>query len=370
LREARQAEAESINTPEAWQLTGDLNEKLGQTAEAIDAFRHVVKLNAESQAPRSALIRLLLRVKKSSEALEHLRRYTLLVGDDAEGLLWAADFHYQMGRLDDAADLAGRAQRQRFHGNAQRLLGLVAFRRGEFDKAVYHLDRAPRGPEVLEALLRAYLLLGKLNQAEQEVALAKRQGNIDDRLTELLQAISALADRRDALLKQLNPAADEGEAVRRAVEAYLCAERLWNEEKAVEQVQGLLHKAFVKNVTIGQAFALRGQLALERGRLSAALEDAERAVQLSPQDAQGYLVRGRVRLERTDGRALADLAKASELTRRKDGRILHWLAAALFQAGRRAEAMTTQEEAFVLLPGDREVRQQLRAFEQKTPSTP
>jgi tetratricopeptide (TPR) repeat protein len=351
-------------------LTGELYERIEQTGEAITSFKNAVKLDAHARPPLAALIRLLLREKKRPEALEHLRRYTLLVGDDGEGLLRAADFHYQMGRLDDAADLASRAQKEKFHGDAQRLLGLISFRRGNLEIAAFHLDRAPRNAEVAETLLRAYLVLGKLDRAGQEVEHCKRQGIDGERLKELRRAIALLTERRDTLLKQLNPAAEQADVWQRAVEASVCAERLWKDGQKAERIQPLLRKAMATDAVVGPAFALRGQMALERGRLSAALEDAEKAVQAAPQDAFGYLVRGRVRLERTDPRALADLIKAGELTQRKDGRVLHWLAAALFQAGRRAEALTAQEEAFVLLPEDRDVRQQLRTFEQQKNSTP
>jgi tetratricopeptide (TPR) repeat protein/transglutaminase-like putative cysteine protease len=370
LRDARQADAESVNTMEAWQMTGDLYERIEQTGEAITAFKNAVKLDAHARQPLAALIRLLLREKNRPEALDHLRRYTLLVGEDADGLLRAADFHYQMGRLDDAVDLASRAQKEKFHGDAQRLLGLVSFRRGNFELAAFHLDRAPRNAEVAETLLRSYLLQGRLDRAEQEVEQCRRQGIESTRCKELQQTIVRLTERRNTLLKQINPPADQETTWQRAVEAYVCAERLWKDGQKAERLQPLLKKALGSDAVVGPAFALRGQLALERGRLSAALEDAEKAVQAAPQDALGYLVRGRVRLERTDPRALTDLAKAGELTNRKDGRVLHWLAAALFQAGRRAEALTAQEEAFVLLPEDRDVRQQLRAFEQQKNSTP
>jgi tetratricopeptide (TPR) repeat protein/transglutaminase-like putative cysteine protease len=371
LRDARLAESESVNTLEAWQLTGELQERLSRTAEAIVAYGNAVKLNPEHRGTRAALIRLLLREKRRQEALEHLRRYTVLVGDDADDLLRAAAFHYQMGRLEDAADLAGRAQKEKFHGDAQRLLGLVAFRRGDFAKAAYHLDRAPRGPEELESLLLSYLTLGQLDRADQEVETAKRQGLADERLKALQQQITDLVERRSTLLTQLNPPAEKRTRFQKAVEAYLCAERLWKEGRSTKLIQGLLDNAVGKDVRVGPAFALRGQLALDRGRITAALSDSELAVQLAPQDSLGYFVRGRVKLERADTRgAMDDLAKAGELTRRKDGRVLHWLAAALFQAGRRADALSTQEEAFVLLPDDREVRRQLREFERQKPSTP
>ena len=63
-----------------------------------------------------------------------------------------------------------------------------------------------------------------------------------------------------------------------------------------------LAAALPDGVTLGPAYGLRGLLELEQGRLTIALADADKAVSLSPAEALGYLVRGRVRLERgTDG---------------------------------------------------------------------
>lgn len=43
--------------------------------------------------------------------------------------------------------------------------------------------------------------------------------------------------------------------------------------------------------------------------------------------------------------------------------MLHWLAAALYQAGRGKDAVATQREALLRRPGDNEVTEQLRRFE-------
>jgi Flp pilus assembly protein TadD len=55
------------------------------------------------------------------------------------------------------------------------------------------------------------------------------------------------------------------------------------------------------------------------------------------------------------------------LSRRGDGVILHWLAAAQFQAGQREQALQTQRAAVRLRPGDAELAEQLRQFERASP---
>src|SRR5205823_1595054 len=114
---------------------------------------------------------------------------------------------------------------------------------------------------------------------------------------------------------------------------------------------------------VGPAYALRGRLALDRGKLTGALADAERALALGPRDGCAYFVRGRVRLERQAAGALEDLLKAADLTGRNDAEVLHSLAEALFRAGRKEEALTAQRVAVKLRPRDKEMADQLAAFE-------
>src|SRR5262249_2498232 len=155
-----------------------------------------------------------------------------------------------------------------------------------------------------------------------------------------------------------------------AVDAFLAADRAFQGGEAPQRVEALLAGAFPAGVDFGPAYALRGLLALERGRLGQALADAERAAALRPGEARAYLVRGRVRLERLEKGALADLTRAAELCRRGDGLMLHWLAAAQFQAGQRAQALATQREAVRLRPADADLAEQLQQFERASGSPP
>ncbi len=103
---------------------------------------------------------------------------------------------------------------------------------------------------------------------------------------------------------------------------------------------------------------------LGKGRLTAALADAERAVKLCPREAGGYYVRGQVRLERNDlPGALADLEKAGQLTESHDADVLHAWASALATAGRLKDAVDIQQKAVRLKPKDKEMADQLKAFE-------
>jgi hypothetical protein len=96
-------------------------------------------------------------------------------------------------------------------------------------------------------------------------------------------------------------------------------------------VERLLKASLAGGADFGPAYGLRALRSLECGRLSQALAGAEKAVNLSPKEARGWLVRGRVRLERAAPGALADLEKAAKLSAGRDADVLRWLAVALAQ---------------------------------------
>ncbi len=369
LQAAREADAESVSGGAALQLEGEIRERLGQAAEAVEAYRRAAKRDPEAEPPLAALVRLQLAAGKRAEALADLRRYTVLVGDDHAGLVRAAGWHLALGRYDDAFELGSRAQKQRFSAPAQRVLGLVYLHRGDYAKAVFHLDRAERDADVLAGLIRGYLGLGKVREAIEAGESAVKLPAVPEGLRRVREQTARLAERRKALLEALHVPPEKAYPWTVAIDAYLAADRAYRQGASPQRVEALLAGAFGAGVDLGPAYALRGLLALERGRLSKALADAERAVALGPPEPRGFLVRGRVRLERLQRDALADLTRAAELSRRGDGVILHWLAAAQFQAGQRGQALQTQREAVRLRPGDTELAEQLRQFERALPGS-
>src|SRR5262249_41805899 len=198
----------------------------------------------------------------------------------------------------------------------QRILGLIYLGRRDYQKAVFHLDRADLDAQVLEGLIRGYLALGKLREAMEQAELLGRIKSPTATLTQVHGAVMALKPRRADVLKEwgVPPGADGTWG--RAVDALLCAEHAFAEEASAAQVESLLAPAFAESAEVGPAFAFRAWLQVDKGRLARALADAEKAIQLSPKDPRGYYVRGRVRLERASEGALADLEKGVTLSLR------------------------------------------------------
>jgi tetratricopeptide (TPR) repeat protein len=368
LQAARMADAESVSSVAALEFEGEVRERLDQTDEAVAAYRRALKRDPEAESPLAALVRLQLAAGRLAEALADLRRYTVLVGNDHAGLVRAAGWHLALGRHDDAWDLATRAQTQRFSSEAQRVLGLVALQRRNYGRAVFHLDRAERDAEVTTGLIRGYLALGKVREAIEVAEGSAKLTTVSEPLRQTRARVAALAARRKALLEELHVPPAKAYPWTVAIDAFLAAELAHEQGAAPKQVEALLAGAFGTGVDLGPAYGLRALLALERGRLGKALADAERAVALGPPEARGFLVRGRVRLERLERDALADLTRAAELSRRGDGVILHWLAAAQFQAGQREQALQTQRTAVKLRPDDAELAKQMRHFERAVAS--
>jgi tetratricopeptide (TPR) repeat protein/transglutaminase-like putative cysteine protease len=362
---AAQADPDSVSSAAALLFKGQIYEQLKRPREAGRAYRQALRADSEAEEALLALIRLELAAGRRAGALDFLRRYTVLVRDDLRGLVRAADYHLRLGRTEDAADLAQRALDIRFDAQAQRVLGLVHARRGRPDLAVPALARAEKTPAVRETLIRGNLALGRLLDAVRQAKEARPSAKATPGLSQACTLVEQLSERRKALVKRARLSKNKAASWGKAVDAVVCAEYARDQGRPAKEVAKLLARALGSGVDLGPAYSLRGLLALERGRLSKALEDARKALALDRQDARAYYVRGRVRYERKAAGALADLKRAAELTRRKDAVVLHALAAALHRARRFQDALTAQREAVKLRPHDSELREQLREFEKQ-----
>jgi tetratricopeptide (TPR) repeat protein len=90
-----------------------VHEKLGNVPEAIATYQLGLEVGEKSSALLYPLVKLEWHAGKKRDALDHLRRYTVAVGQDVDGLVKAAELHLLMGRYDDAAELADRVPRAR-----------------------------------------------------------------------------------------------------------------------------------------------------------------------------------------------------------------------------------------------------------------
>ena len=363
LTVAAAADSHSVATAEATLFKGRVYEKLGQIQLAIQAYLQTLIVDPQSQEAFQALIPLEMAAGLKAAALDHLRRYTLAAGDDSAGLLRSADLYLRLQRFDDAQELASRVKEPSVQDKVQRILGLVQYHQGNSAQAIALLEKAEPDVFVQEALIRSFLAVGRLHEAELVAQRGVPPGIQAPGLQQAIGTTTTLARRRDTLLRSLPQGASNPGVFAMGAERVVCAEFVWSQGRSAVVVEDMLAPVFAYGLEIGPAYGLRGYLALERGRLSRALADAERAVALAPNEPLGYQVRGRVQLERGSLGELADLQKAVELSRRQDAFALHWLAAAQFRHRRPDDALATQREAVRLRPQDKDLVQQLEEFE-------
>jgi tetratricopeptide (TPR) repeat protein len=363
LQAALLTDSASLATIDALLFKARVHEKLGQTKEAIQALLGALEADPNARDVLEYLVRLELHAGMKDAALDHLRRYTIAAGKDLSSLVKAADLHLQMGRYEEAYDLASKAREMGFQAKAQRVLGLVHFARHEYAQAAFHLDRGDLDAKALAALIQAHLHLGELDAAKRRADVLWRMENIGEEFFAQAKGVATLAQRRDMLLILWN-AAEKEAAVRRIVNRYLCAERGLDERWPREEVEKLVNDAASEGVEFAPILALRGLLFLEKGQLRKALSDCDAAIKLRPTEARAHLVRGRLKLEQGNiNAALSDLRKATEFSKREDPAVLHWLAVGLLEAGRTKEAVETQRLALLLRPNDAELQEQLRRME-------
>jgi tetratricopeptide (TPR) repeat protein len=198
LVKAAENDAALAQTADVLDLKGRVCEKLGKAPEAAQAFEAMLALDPHDQRALAGLVRLALAAKDRPKALTHLRRYTVAVGDAAPGLAAAADFHLRLDRFDDALDLATRSHKAAPSAAAERVLGLVHLRRGEYAEAATHLtaaaDKAKPDGDVLEGLIRARLGQGNLTAAEALAKTADKVAEAPPGLKPLCEAVATLAD--------------------------------------------------------------------------------------------------------------------------------------------------------------------------------
>jgi tetratricopeptide (TPR) repeat protein/transglutaminase-like putative cysteine protease len=354
LAAARRADPEVAQSFTGHMLDGDICERLKDFKEAADAYRQAAAADPDNTEPLRALVRVLISAGEAAEAKAVLRRWVVMAEDDPVDLARAADAHLALGNDAEATDLAKRAADGDAGSVAARVLGIAEARQGDWERAVTDLKavRPPDyTPEAFRAWAAAVVALGRLSD------LPSGPGKLLGEEATKAEAVDylALIDRAAALRKR----APEDRA--KVIEQFVCAEYLVRRQRHPKDADRLLATVLRAWPDFGPALALRAEDALDRGRLRQALPDAERAVRVSPDEPRGYFVRGRVELERDNAEAaIRDLNRAVELSHENDGRSLHWLAAALAQAGRKDQALQIQEKAARLLPKDPEVLELLK----------
>ncbi len=350
----------SLNPLVLFMLRGRIHEEQKEFSLAFQAYEKAHAKDPKSRPILSALIRVAKAGKDQSGAVRYLRHYIVRVGDDFDGLINAANLAWGLERIEDAEELALRARKQRFHSDIQRILGLIALRRENYEKALHHLSRAESTSDVLAGQMRAHLSMGDLTAASRSLDQMERlrikpEGALLIPVTEVRLCLA----RKKELLRAVRPSPKARSGWVEVIDYLVCAENAYR-QKNLERANRLTEQAISEKRPLGAAHGLLAMLRLKQGKLRDALSHANRAIQLDPVEVHGWLARGIVRFEREKPSAISDLEKAAVLTRRSDLAVLKLLIKALIQGGLREKATKTIKDAIRLAPEDETLRALLR----------
>lgn len=133
----------------------------GDLPAAAAALQSALTLDAGNKPARRALIQLLLRQGRLSEATAHAQTLAQLYPDDTETVFLRALVAFQSGQLTEAAALAERCLQRGDHlAEAHKLLALAAYLQRQLDKFESHIKAAaklnPADPEPHYHLGRYY----------------------------------------------------------------------------------------------------------------------------------------------------------------------------------------------------------------------
>ncbi|MGD2115714.1 MAG: tetratricopeptide repeat protein, partial [Acidobacteriota bacterium] len=225
----------------------DLLER-GGFAEAEERYRAIVRREPQIVDAWRFLGHSLLRQGRPEEALEAYRRASALTSGAPEDALSTAEALLSLQRIDEAerqAELALEA----LPADAQHLLALASFRRGDLDAAERHAERA------LE--LQDERLLPRITLAR--IALARDQPERALELTDqVLQRVpgGASGDRPLHLLRGVHRTRGEALAqmgrAEEAERAFLDAIRLFPEDLAAYTRLALLYTLTGRTAAVGQ----------------------------------------------------------------------------------------------------------------------
>jgi tetratricopeptide (TPR) repeat protein len=350
--EATRADENSTSDYDGIVLSGQIDEAAGQLRLAANSYQRAIDTDNKRPETWRLLARCLVRDNRKTEARTTLRQWFVLCPNTtAEDRALAADLYLQLESDAEAYDLAKQALKGEQASVAQRVIGIVAARRGKWSEALEALAQvqpADNNAATFRAWMNAVIQTGELSKLASGPGKQLSTIPSTSETINLLKLLTRAQRIRATIPKEKGTAADR----------YVCAEMLYQQGQTAD-AERVLRQALTDFPELGQAVALRGLLHLERGRLSKALPDAETAIKQAPEEALGYLVRGRIRLERgTDG-AINDLRKAVELSQKSDGRMLYWLAYAFAHDGRKTDARPLAEAAKKLLPNDADVQELL-----------
>jgi tetratricopeptide (TPR) repeat protein len=346
-----------------WQvMAGELQQQLGNLAEAADHFRQAAELEPEESKHLFALGRVQLARKNFAEAIGSLQKADELKPGTGDYLVTLAQAHRQNGDDKQAKSIANQALRAAPSNTAAMLLQAeLALEENDGAKAKelaqHALTLTPKHVPALRIFAEALHLLGQSDEAlavldrarataEDEVPLLIRRAEIqggEAGLRSLIKLSQKYPDRPEvfsALSQRLALAGATQDAIQAAQHAVKKADAL------PEEKQTALHLHLAR-------------LLKQSGNLDQSLHHLDQAALIQPHMADSHLERGRVFIARRQYRpALKAFQQAAQLA--PSAPEPHYEAGlALKEAKDYAAAESELRQAAHLAPKDRTIQRQL-----------
>lgn len=325
----------------------------------LDAF---LKRNPKAVEARFTYARMLAGDGKADAAQKQMELALREEPDSPPILFSLAQIAYQTRQLPVAEDylqrfLALPEDIQRDNAPAYLFLAQIAEDRGRLDDAIGWLSRVTRGEQMLPAVIRRALLLGKSGRLDEGRELLRSTSVPTSR--ERLQLTSAEAQ----LLREAGRHADAFEVLDKALERTPNSpELLYDHGMAAEKIDrlGVMEASLRKLIALrpdhAHAYNALGYTFADRNiRLDEALTLLKKAVELAPDDAHildsmGWLLYRRGDLEQ----AVQYLQRAYAL--RPEAEIAAHLGEVLWKLGRTEEARTLWRTAASREPDNETLR--------------
>jgi len=295
FKKATALDPKSMN---AQMALGGFYQRRGQYAEAEQQFRHAMQVDPKDPEPRSALVRLLTSEGNRAEAEKVLRQTKEDLPDNSVGYRMLGDWYFANGDLDRATTEYESLYKQhpkdvRVRKNFAQLLVL----KNRLDEAGQITDgllkQFPQDDEALD--LRGQILLsqGKPSQAVNALQAALQSnpnsGVAHDHLGKAFAQLGnftrAENEWRDAV--RLRPDLFDAQT---DLAASLNRKQDWN---------GLYDAASTmieSRPTAVDGYAFRAIAASNLGRKDQAEQDVQKAIEVAPKNAIGYIQQGNLRL--------------------------------------------------------------------------
>jgi tetratricopeptide (TPR) repeat protein len=185
------------------ELKAELLHAVGDTAQEVEEYRTLVRLDPNNRDARMKLGHVLLDNRSAAEALEEFQRCRELDPNDPGTGFAIAACQRSLGNLDDAerdlrASLSGGGLSAAQRAFALVELGHVALAKRSYDEAVECFEKAladaPADRTAHYALGRALTHLGRTDEANAHIAQSTKIDDQNERLSDLLHEIIRLPD--------------------------------------------------------------------------------------------------------------------------------------------------------------------------------